>query len=252
MPGSARSLQISQFIGLRVASTTYYPAHSKNGVNISQRLVINAFMNIASRANNGQGRNEVITLTAWGKLADSCAISMSPGKEFHCFAELHTYDGRVFVNNQPLVGNDGQPITTRKTSFTIVRLLFGMESAKTIAMEIQQGIRRPMWDKEGTPDYEHWRQVLNMRKGLQFTPGAPMFGYAKVATIQGPGIGAYIQGQPAQQTVNATAVENAVVNAAANPGSVQNTFAPTAPAAPATGFAAPASGQAAFAAPTGV
>ena len=133
MPGSARSLQMSEFIGLRVASTSYYPAHNKNGVNISQRLVINAFCNIASRANDGKGRSEVITLTAWGKLADSCAISMSPGKEFHCFAELHTYEGRVFDNNPPLARQDGTLITTRKTSFTIVRLLFGMESAKTIA-----------------------------------------------------------------------------------------------------------------------
>lgn len=243
MPGSARSLQISQFIGLRVASTTYYPAHSKNGVNISQRLVINAFMNIASRANNGEGRNEVITLTAWGKLADSCAISMSPGKEFHCFAELHTYDGRVFVNNQPLVDNNGQPITTRKTSFTIVRLLFGMESAKTIAQEIQMGIRPVDYDKEGTQGYAYWRQVLQARKALQFDATKPTFGYAKVAKIQGPGIGAFVQGQPTQM---ATAVESAVTNAAANPGAVKSLFAtaPAAPAAPAVpvnpGFAAPA------------
>jgi len=249
MPGSARSLQISEFIGLRVASTTYYPSHSKNGVNISQRLVINAFMNIASRANNGEGRNEVITLTAWGKLADSCAISMSPGKEFHCFAELHTYQGRVFVNDQPLMGNDGQPITTRKTSFTIVRLLFGMESAKTIATEIQQGIRRPNWDKEGTPDYEHWRQVLNMRKGLQYQAGSPMFGYAKVQQVQGPGIGAY---NPALNTTTAGQVENAVVAAAGNPSTVQNTFAPTAPVAPVAPAAAPTQTAPIFAAPAGV
>jgi hypothetical protein len=251
MPGSARSLQISQFIGLRVASTNYYPAHSKNGVNISQRLVINAFMNIASRANNGQGRNEVITLTAWGKLADSCAISMSPGKEFHCFAELHTYDGRVFENNQPMMRADGTPLTTRKTSFTITRLLFGMESAKTINMEIQQGIRMPNWDKEGTPDYEHWRQQLNARKGLQYDPSKPMFGYAKVAQIQGPGIGAYNPNLNTQQGGNAAAVEQAVVNAAGNPAAVSPTFAGQPATAPAAAPAA-APGAPVFAAPAGV
>ena len=249
MPGSARSLQISQFIGLRVASTTYHPAHSKNGVNISQRLVINAFMNIASRANGGDGRNDVISLTAWGKLADSCAISMSPGKEFHCFAELHTYDGRVFVNNQPLLDNQGQPITTRKTSFTITRLLFGMESAKTIAQEIQMGIRPVDYDKEGTQGYAYWRQVLQARKGLAFDPSKPTFGYAKVAKIQGPGIGAFIQGQPTGTM--AGAVEKAVVNAAGNPAAVNNMFATAAPvAAPAAPVAAPV--NAGFLPPAGV
>jgi single-stranded DNA-binding protein len=107
MAGSARSLQMSVFSGLRVASSNYFPAHSKNGVNVSQRCTINAFMNIASKANNGEGRNDVINLTAWGKLGDVCAKSMSPGKEFHCSAKLKTFDARVWHNQQPVTMGDG-------------------------------------------------------------------------------------------------------------------------------------------------
>jgi len=123
MAGSARGLQNSFFSGLRVASTTYFPAHSKNGVNVSQRCTINAFLNIASRANNGEGRNDVIQLTAWGKLGDVCAKSMSPGKEFHCGAKLKTYEARVFHNDQPITAPDGTLIMVRKVGFSITELM---------------------------------------------------------------------------------------------------------------------------------
>lgn len=245
MAGSARSIQMSFFSGLRVASTQYYPAHNKNGVNISQRLVINAFMNIASRANNGEGRNDVISLTAWGKLADVCAKSMSPGKEFNCLAELHVYAGRVFVDNQMMTRPDGTPITTKKMSFTIARLTFGEESNKHIADEIQAKLRPVDWNQIGSPGYNAWRETLRARSAMQFDPTKPVFGYAKVVAVQGPGITAY---NPALNTgapaATATpAVENAVVNAAANPGAVQTNLFPTGqPAVQNTGFAAQPTG----------
>ena len=156
MAGSARSLQTITFSGLRVASTNYYPAHSKNGVNISQRCTINAFLNVASR--DGEGRRDVVQLTAWGKLGDTCAKSMSPGKEFHCSAKLKTFEARVFHNDAPIIAADGTAITTRKTGFSITELLFGEESAKHIANEIQSGIRPIDWNQAGPAGYAAWRE----------------------------------------------------------------------------------------------
>jgi len=259
MAGSARSMQTSDFFGLRVASCNYFPAHSKNGVNISARCTINAFLNIASRANNGEGQSTVVPLTAWGKLADVCAKSMSPGKEFHCSAELKGYEARVFHNQQPVVMPDGTTLTTNKLGFSITKLLFGEESAKHIANEIQSGVRPADYNLAGSAGFNAWRETLKKRNLLTFDPTQPVFGYAKVILPQGPGIGAYTaQTTPAVGTAfvapQATAVEAAVVNAAMNPAAVSTAlFAPaetTSPvqtpafipgAAPVvnTGFAAP-------------
>lgn len=250
MSGSARSIQMSFFSGLRVASTQYHPAHNKNGINISQRLVINAFMNIASRANDGAGRNDVVSFTAWGKLADVCAKSMSPGKEFNCLGELHVYPGRVFDNDQMLVRTDGTAITTKKMSFTIVRLTFGEESNKQIADEIQKQYRPIDWNTANSPGYASWREKLRARSAIQFDPNLPVYGFAKVIPAVGPGISAYNpalnQPAPAAAAANLTpAIEAAVVDAAGNPVAVNTnlfpTGQPTTQTAPVnTGFATPA------------
>lgn len=252
-------MQSSDFFGLRVASCNYFPAHSKNGVNISARCTINAFMNIASRANNGEGQSTVVPLTAWGKLADVCAKSMSPGKEFHCTAELKGYEARVFHNQQPVVMPDGSTLTTNKLGFSITKLLFGEESAKHIANEIQSGIRPPDYNLAGSASYNAWRETLKKRNLLAFDPTSPVFGYAKVILPQGPGIGAYTAqvippAAPAFVAPQATAVEAAVVNAALNPTAVGAALFPTTPVAapfvPAPGPAPVV--QAGFAAPAGV
>jgi len=243
-------MQSSDFFGLRVASCNYFPAHSKNGSNVSQRCTINAFMNIASKANNGEGQSTVVPLTAWGKLADVCAKSMSPGKEFHCSAELKGYEARVFHNQQPVVMPDGTTLTTNKLGFSITKLLFGEESAKHIANEIQSGIRPADWNLAGSAGYNAWRETLKLRNTLAFDPTQPVFGYAKVILPQGPGIGAYTpQATAAPVFAPATAaVEAAVVNAAQNPSAVGAAlFQPA--AAP---VVAPVGAQPGFAAPVGV
>jgi len=256
MAGSARSLQSSNFSGLRVASSNYYPAHSKNGVNISQRCTINAFMNIASRANNGEGRNDVVQLTAWGKLGDVCAKSMSPGKEFHCSAKLKTFQARVFHNDAPVVAADGTVIMTRNIGFSITELTFGEESAKHIANEIQSGIRPIDWNQAGAPGYALWREKLKLRNALVFDPTLPVFGYAKVFLPQGPGIGAYTpQANVAPVAPAFTpavgAVEAAVVNAAQNPAAVSAALFQPVAAPVAAPVVAPVA-QPGFAAPVGV
>lgn len=255
MSGSARSLQISSFSGLRVASCSYHPAHNKNGINISQRLVINAFMNIASRANDGAGRNDVISLTTWGKLADVCAKSMSPGKEFNCHGELHVYNGRVFDNDQMLIRADGTPVLSKKMSFTITRLTFGEESNKHIADEIQKGFRPVDWNQMGSAGNTAWRERLRARSAVQFDPNQPVFGFAKVVPATGPGISAYnpaLNAQPGATVATGapvvpltTAVETTVVDAAGHPAAVATNLFPTGvatvkAAAVDTGFATPA------------
>ena len=235
MSGSARSLSMSMFSGLRIASTNYTPEYSKNGVNVSAKLNINAFMNIASRANGGEGRNEAVPFTVWGKLANICAISMSPGKEFHCIAQLHVYNGRVFQpgqNNQPgtpILGPDGQPLMTKKFSYTIQMLTFGEESNKHIAAEIQANVRPANWNVAGHPENAQWKEILKVRQATQFNPQLPTFGYAKIYLPQGAGVGAYIPNAAPAAAVAPATFTPAVDTAAA----VAATFAQPVPAAPA-------------------
>lgn len=214
---------MSFFSGLRVASTNYTPAHSKNGKNISAKLVVNAFMNIASKANNGEGRNEAVPFTIWGKLADICAKSMSPGKEFNCIAQLRVYNGRVFmpstVQGQPgqqINDSTGQPVLTKKFSYTITMLTFGEESNKHIMNEIQAGVRPADWNVAGSQGQAAWKATLQARQAIVFDPAKPTFGYARVYQPQGAGIGAYIQGAPtnaAPTAVDTTAAVAATFNA---------------------------------------
>ena len=242
MSGSARSLQMSFFSGLRVASTSYTPAHSKNGKNISAKLVVNAFMNIASKANAGEGRNEAVPFTVWGKLADICAKSMSPGKEFNCFAQLHVYNGRVFMPStvpgqpgQQITAADGTPVLTKKFSYTISMLTFGEESNKHILNEIQVGVRPADWNVAGSPGNAQWKAILQSRQAIQFDPNSPTFGYARVYMAQGAGIGAYIQNQTptvAPTTMGAPVNTAAAVTATFAGVQPAGTVAPAAPATP--------------------
>lgn len=243
-------MQSSDFFGLRVASCNYFPAHSKNGSNISARCTINAFMNIASKANGGEGQSTVVPLTAWGKLADVCAKSMSPGKEFHCSAELKGYEARVFHLQQPVVMPDGTTLTTNKLGFSITKLLFGEESAKHVANEIQAGIRPADYNLAGSAGYALWRETLKKRNALAFDPTQPVFGYAKVILPQGPGIGAYTVAPVGFVAPQTGAVEAAVTAAAGNPGVVGAAlFTPA--TTPVTPVVVPVA-QPGFAAPVGV
>jgi hypothetical protein len=193
---------MSFFSGLRVASTSFTPEHSKNGKNISAKLVVNAFMNIASKANEGEGRNEAVPFTIWGKLAHICAKSMSPGKEFNCIAQLHVYKGRVFkpsgIPGTPgtqINDDNGNALTTMKFSYTITMLTFGEESDKHIDTEIQAGVRPVGWNVKGSQEAAQWKAILQARQAVQFDPSQPTYGYARVYMPTGAGIGAYIQSQ---------------------------------------------------------
>ncbi len=215
MSGSARSLQSCSFGGLRVASTYYTPAYSKNGENINAKLEINAFINQPKKT------DQIIKLTAWGKLADSCAKSMSKGKEFAAFnCELNVYDKRVFMPSlvagqpgTPVLKPDGSPLTIKSQSYTIGRLGYGMESEKHIAREIQEHVRPIGWNVMGSVEAAQWKEILNARKAIMFDPNSPTgtFGYATIRMPQGVGIGAYIPNQT--QTVVAAPLAQPAVAA---------------------------------------
>lgn len=250
MSGTSRSMSVSAFFGLRVGRTTFTPEYSKNGQNVSAKLVINAYMNIPSRANGGEGRSEVFPLTVWGKLAHTCAKAMSPGKEFNTIAQLHVYNGRVFapsgqpnVPGTPILGSDGQPLMTKKFSFTIMQLTFGDESDKQINAEIQAKIRPIGWNVKGSAEAAQWAEILKARMAVQFDPNLPTYGYARVVMPQGPGIGAYIQN--AAQPVAATPAQTG------NTGVVIPGVNPAAPVAQPV-VATPAVNPGGFVVPAGV
>ena len=138
MAGSNRSMIKVIVANLRTADIpTYYPAHSKNGKNVNQRLVLRAVGNIASKANDGEGETIGLNITAWGKLADVLARSMSKGKEFSGELKIHTYKGRAYfkpskdekaipVSIQTAAGL--VPVEVEKTSFEGKEILFGAEA----------------------------------------------------------------------------------------------------------------------------
>ena len=224
---SSRSLEMSMFSGLRVASTFFTPEYSVNGKNVSAKLTVNAFQNIASKANDGKGKNEALSFTIWGKLAHTCAKSMSPGKEFNCQAHVNVYKGKTYfpgVNNQAgiqVMCPDGTPLMSKKVSFTVSRLTFDGESKKHINNELQAGVRPALWDKEGTPDNLQWIEILKARQAIQFNPQSPTYGYANVRMPQGANIGPVVQ-----TTAGVAATFTGVNPAAAIPAPTQPATAP--------------------------
>lgn len=240
MSGSARSLQSLNFGGLRVSRTYFTPEYSKNGENISAKLEIHCYLNQPNK------KDQIIKLTAWGKLAHSCAKSMSGGKEFSAFnCELNVYEKRAFMPSlvegqpgTPILKTDGAPLMQKgQISFTIGRLGYGMESEKHIAREIQGNVRPVGWNIPGSLEAAQWTEILKARQTIQFDPNSPTgtYGFATIRMPQGAGIGAYIP-QAGAPVVAASMV------APAGPAPVTATVAAPVVAAPIVTTAAPAAG----------
>ena len=184
MAGTSLGKATVHFTGLRVGKNgvTYIPGYNKNGQTINACCRISAFVN--SKNGKDNTRSDVFTLTAWGKLADIMAKSLSSGKEFHCDARPESYDGRVFDGNRNVVMIDGQPLMTRRVSFKITGgVIFGAESEKQIADEIAKGKRPQNWNIEGHADQTLWRQILTSRTALAYD-GGKVYGHA---TVHNPG-----------------------------------------------------------------
>jgi len=241
MAGSNRSMIKVFAANLRTADiATYYPAHSKNGKNVSQRIVIRAVGNIANKSNDGEGETIGMNITAWNKLADVLARSMSPGKEFTADLKMHTYKGRAYfkaskdakavpVQMQTAAGLVN--VEVEKTSFEVKEILFGAEAEKVIYSEIHDEKIRPAgWNIAGSADHTAWLAMLKQRNSQQYTPGMKKFGYAKVQVVEGPGIGPYVENQQTTAVVGTAAAVAAAVAAVPPPAPPAEAPAP-APAA---------------------
>lgn len=249
MAGSNRSFVIMGIVNFRVAGApTYYPAHSKNGSNVDQRIVVRAIGNIPSKANGGQGTVLGFNVVAWGKLADTLARSMAKGKEFSADVDPNVYKGQVFFKDEmhperPAVAvymdtDHGRvAVTTEKLSLRIKKIIFGADSAQTIAEEIQKGQRHQFWNVPGSEGAAAWKTQLDIRNAEQFNPTSAKFGHAVVRKIEGPGIGAFDPSKTRQSTASTTAaIQQALATAGAPPASLPVPGA----AAPAPMIATPA------------
>lgn len=205
----------------------YYPAHVKNGKQVSARWEGNVIINGADWTDaNGQrheGSTEAVRLIVWnsknaaaGKgFADIFAKCVSPGKELSCTCKIHTFQKRIFVNGQPLVGQDGQPITYQAVAFRVVDdVIFGSDSARQIEAEVgayngqMNFFSRPrLWNVPGEADNEAWKQINAWRMSQVWDGQSGTYGYARVivpegaqiGTVTGAAVGNFTQAQPVVQ-----------------------------------------------------
>lgn len=190
MSGRSIGMMFGFGSGLRVAgqhggdaSLTFVPAHiNAAGKKVSHRCEIPVYCN-SHRGAEG-GKRSMFKLVVWGELARKCALTLSPGKAIDVLVEMSSYDGKVYVNRQAVLGAEGTPLTVNKTSLTIMRICFGEEAAKHIAGEIASNLRPQGWDNPASPDFQLWKNELQRRIALQYT-GGERFGYARVITPTG-------------------------------------------------------------------
>lgn len=232
---SSKSVVTMTGAGLRVASTTYTPAHSKNGTNISAKLTVYAYQNDGKKGSNNADKPPM-QFTIWGKLADICAKALSKGKEFHCSAKMAPYRKRVFFKSAiagqagaPVVNSDGSPVEVPTVGFTVRDLSFGADGKNLINEEILAGVRLPGWDVDGSQEQAQFKAVQQARMAVQFDPNSPtgMYGWARIYLPNGPGIGAYTpQAQNAGVPGNAAGIVASL--AAVNPATIAPAAAPVA------------------------
>lgn len=197
----ARAISIEKAFmsGVRVAGTlTYIPA-GPDGKNARCIIPVYSNSNRGTNQDGSPGRSDQYNIIAWGKLADVCAVSCSPGKALDIVARPGSYIGTVYnPDGSPVLNMQGQVVTTRKVSFTIENIVFGEESAKTVANDIASGIRGANWQNPQHPDYQNWIAKLRARQAMKYQPGMTAFGYARVRMPKAA-TNAGFQPQPQQQ-----------------------------------------------------
>jgi hypothetical protein len=194
MAGTSLGMGLVHFTGLRVAkSPTYTPSYNgANGKKVDQKLQVRCALNRKGPKNSDKKQDPVyIDLVMWGSLADTGARSCSKGKELHVVAQPKTYDGQIWKNKgHDLVTNDdGSALTITKTSYKVVDILFGEDSAAHIDGEIARGVRPLYWNRPdldpkkevGTRDIDIWSAKKAARKALQYD-GSETFVFAKIET----------------------------------------------------------------------
>lgn len=184
----------------------YYPEHFKNGKQVSARWEGNVAINgrdwTDETGQRREGRRTYLRLVVWnsknaapGKgLADIFAKYVSPGKELSCEVEPESFDKRVFVNGQPILDAQGQPITTNAIVFRVTgKLELGDDSSKQIAAEVGRWnpaapdiyMRPPQWNVQGTQDNQAWKQIVATKSAMVYDGQSKVFGYARVLMPEG-------------------------------------------------------------------
>ena len=180
------AVNVTTFAGARIAGVaTYTPSHIKAGMQkpISAKAEFNIYQNAGDKKFQ-------FRVTAWGKMADVVARSGAAGKEVTIIASVGSFEARVWMpmpdgSRQFVVKPDGTPLTTQKVGFTIQQLVFGADSAKTIAEEIAMGKRQPGWNIAGHADNIAWKNTCAQRNAEQYVQGSAVFGLAKVFLPEG-------------------------------------------------------------------
>lgn len=186
------SLNCGVLAGARVAGQlTYIPAHFKGGKEMSSRCVIPVYAN-SHRGHNQktgeEGRSNSFKLIAWGKLADTCCKSLPKGKAIDIEYRPESYMGKLYNQDGSLrYDTAGQAIEVLKVAFTIKDIIFGEESAKMVAEEIQTGRRPHNWNVPNHPDFQMWIQILTQRQASTWDCRSNTFGYARVVPPSGQG-----------------------------------------------------------------
>ena len=183
----------------------YYPAHSKNGKNISARWEAIMFLNKRGYTDNDgvkhEGKSETIRIVVWnsqrasaGKgMADAMAKCISVGKEISCGLDLNTFDKRLFINGQPASDPQGNHITYPAVNFKVTGdVIFGPDSEATVLAEIAAfngqvnfSSRPPQWNVQNSADHAAWLNIVAARKAALPDPTKPNYGYARIVIPEG-------------------------------------------------------------------
>lgn len=175
---------------VRVSSqTTFIPAHFKNGKRVQARIIIPVMTNShrgTDQRTGEAGRKDNFKLILWGQRALTAAKSCSIGKELDVIGELNSYRAPVYNADGSLrLDNTGKSIEITKYSVRVNRIIFGDESPKFIANEIQSGKRPADYNIAGSAGYNAWMAQLTARKALKYTGLGDTYGYARVSVPAG-------------------------------------------------------------------
>ena len=212
----SRSLEVVVLANIRVAGTnddrfpgvpfggTYYPAGTDaEGKPISARFECNAYINRGHYTNQSTGQKvdkkpDIAKLVFWngreadgGKgLADLAAKCLAKGKELSCLGNLHSFDGRIYIDGQTRNKQNGEIATTLKHSVTVIpgTMNLGQDSDKQLNFEYQNWDRAPgqmsffsrprNWGFQQT-DERAWKEISAQRMAQAYQ-GGDTYGYAIV------------------------------------------------------------------------
>ena len=215
MAGQNRSLEFWLGANIRVAGTrndkypgvpfggTYYPAgRNSQGIEVPARWEGQVYINRGSYIDQ-QGvrrdrKSDIIKLVIFngrgrtdGKgAADNAAKYLAPGKEISLLGNLHSFDGRVFVDGNTINNKMGEIAKTLKHSVTVIpgTLILGADGDKQLALEYAMYQRDPntfsFWSRPlgwapNHPEHQRWLDLSRVRAASVYQ-GGDIFGYAIV------------------------------------------------------------------------